>query len=384
LRDALQASRPYDQVARELLTATGANKPGTENYNGAVNFLLSGVSQRAEEATDRTARVMLGKQLFCTKCHEHPANDWHQHDFWALNAFFRQMRVQRDAESGAMVLADGDFFGESGTAKDAEIFYRPPRGGLKIAYPEFDGHALSHSGLVDEVHRRRQLAKLLVASDSFRQAAVNRIWAHLIGYGFTQPVDDMGPHNPASHPAVLERLSQEFAAHDFNLQGLMRWIVLSEAFQRSSRSTPESWMDAPELGGKPLFARHYAAEDAPVDVYRALIVAADSRSRRRGAPTIILARRSWSGSRDNALQIIDSSTDDHLGGTGWLDHLAESDLRMEQKIQHVFLSVLARRPTSRELTAAKLVLADRLNDSIGLREIWRTLLASKRPVATDQ
>ena len=68
----------------------------------------------------------------------------------------------------------------------------------------------------------------------------------LMGYGFTRPVDDMGPHNRPSHPELLDRLSDQLAAHDFDLDGLVRWIVLSEAFGLSNRRTPESWMDAPE------------------------------------------------------------------------------------------------------------------------------------------
>ena len=47
-----------------------------------------------------------------------------------------------------------------------------------------------------------ELAKLIVKSDYLSKAIVNRMWGHFMGYGFTKPVDDMGPHNPPSNPGV--------------------------------------------------------------------------------------------------------------------------------------------------------------------------------------
>ena len=293
LTEAMRSDRPQEQMVFELLAASGANQPGAKSFNGAVNFMLAGAKEHATEATDRTARVFLGKQLVCTSCHAHPAGGWEQGDFWELNAFFRQLRVERDRESQAVVLSDQDFAGDSGAAKDAELFYRLPNGRLGMAYPEFNGQAISHSGLVSDVHRRRELAKLVVASDDFRLATVNRIWSWLLGYGFAQPVDDMGPHNPPSHPELLDRLAGELAAHDFNTKGLVRWIVLSEPFGLSGKRMPESWMDVPESGGRPLFARYYSKRDGDRDVSRMLVQAVH----RRPVTEYVVFRRPWPAAR---------------------------------------------------------------------------------------
>ena len=120
---------------------------------------------------------------------------------------------------------------------------------------------------------------------------VNRVWSWLFGYGFTQPVDDMGPHNPPSHPELLDRLAEELAAHDFNTKGLVRWIVLSEPFGLSSKRMPESWMDAPESGGRPLFARYYSPADGDRDVYKMLVQAVNRRPLTEYASTGAMARR---------------------------------------------------------------------------------------------
>ncbi|MBC8876533.1 MAG: DUF1549 domain-containing protein [Planctomycetes bacterium] len=371
----LRADKSYDKVAYELLVATGASGPDAEGYNPAVNFLLAGAVRNAEESTDRVSRVFLGKQLVCTRCHDHPAGDGEAGDFWELNAFFRQMKVRRDPQSGVASLADQDFYGDSGAGKDAEIFYRLPNGRLHLAYPELNGQQLPHSGLLSDVNRRQELAKLVVASHGFRRAVVNRVWARLMGYGFTRPVDDMGPHNPPSHPELLSRLSDELAAHDFNLDGLVRWIVLSDAFGLSDRRTPESWMDAPEAGGRPLFARHYERKRESTDVYRSLMLAVNSKPAGVRITPVAYARRSELRPGAGELKIIDTQPADMFSGPGWLPDLARSRISPQRKIEHLFLSALDRKPTSRELMAAKLVLADQLDDKIALQQIWHTLLA---------
>lgn len=374
--ESLRADKAYDKVAHELLVATGADHPEAQDYNPAVNFLLAGANRNAEVATNRVSRVFLGRQLVCTRCHDHPASDGKLGDFWELNAFFRQMKVRRDSQSNIARLSDQDFFGESGAGKDAEIFYRLPNGRLGMAYPELNGLQLPHSGLISDVNRREELAALVVASRDFRRAVVNRLWARLIGYGFTRPVDDMGPHNPPSHPELLARLSDQLAAHDFNLDGLVRWIVLSEAFGLSDRRTPESWMDVPETGGKPLFARYYGNWEQPAEVYKSLMMAVNSKPAGVSITPVTLARRSWLQPRAGQLQIIDTRASNVFAGTGWLPGLSKSDIRPERKIEHLFLSALDRKPTKRELMAAKLVLADQLDDTVALQEIWNTLLAS--------
>ena len=92
------------------------------------------------------------------------------------------------------------------------LFYELRNGLSKAAYPVFvDGTKLeSDSGFVADVDRRTELAKLIVGSEYLAKALVNRMWAHFLGYGFTKPIDDMGPHNPPTHPELLDALAAEF------------------------------------------------------------------------------------------------------------------------------------------------------------------------------
>ena len=72
------------------------------------------------------------------------------------------------------------------------------------------GEDFGDHGMLTDVNRREELAKLVLASREFDRAIANRMWAHFLGYGFTKPIDDIGPHNPPSHPELLDGLGKSF------------------------------------------------------------------------------------------------------------------------------------------------------------------------------
>ncbi|HEV3005185.1 MAG TPA: DUF1549 domain-containing protein, partial [Pirellulales bacterium] len=141
LRRSFLTNKPYNKLVFELVSATGANKPGEENYNGAVNFLLDNLQENAATATAKTARFFLGLQVQCTQCHNHPFNDWKQDQFWGMNAFFRQTKALRTFQGREVVsvrLENEDFAGEGhGDPRDAEIYFELRNGEMRVAYPTF-------------------------------------------------------------------------------------------------------------------------------------------------------------------------------------------------------------------------------------------------------
>ncbi len=141
LRDSFARNKPYDKFVYELVTATGSTKPGTEGFNGAVNFLVDKVNEeKGVLATSSTSKIFLGLQVQCTQCHDHPFNQWKQQKFWDFNSFFRQTRSLRRFVPGTndidhAELVDEDFAGEAGDPNDALIFYELRNGLTKVAYP---------------------------------------------------------------------------------------------------------------------------------------------------------------------------------------------------------------------------------------------------------
>jgi len=261
-------NRPWMETVGDLIAAEGRS-----DQNGATNFLLAHLNDQATPATAVTARLFLGQQVQCTQCHNHPfVKDRIQNEFWSLNAFFKQAErrpltvTSIDGKSqNVWTLAD--------TGSPGITFYETLRGQQKAVLPEFDGHTMKAD---DSRSRRAELVRLL-AADSHHlvaQAMVNRTWAQVFGYGFTNPIDDLGPHNPVSHPELVEFLTQSFAKSDYDVRRLMRWLTLSRTFQLSSLQTEESFViDDPLEGGTPLFSRAYPRPMGPEQVYDSIRIA---------------------------------------------------------------------------------------------------------------
>ena len=268
-------------MAYELITATGSTTPGQKDFNGAANFLVMKLDENAAQATAMTSKIFLGLQVQCTQCHNHPFNEWKQQKFWEFNAFFRQTRSLREfAQGGREVtnvkLVNQDFKGEGSgaAANEAIIYYELRNGLLQSAFPVFvDGTEISKSGYLSECDRRTELGKLVLQSPYLDKTIVNRMWHHFFGYGFTKPIDDLGPHNTPSHPALLDYLGEEVRKGKYNLKELIRWIVLSEPYSLSSKITSSNKADDPLLGETPKFSHFYMRQMQAEELYQSLLVA---------------------------------------------------------------------------------------------------------------
>jgi hypothetical protein len=396
LREALIADKPYSQIVLELLTATGSAKPGASDYNPAVNFLLDGLNSTATVATSRVARVFLGRQLQCAQCHEQPSQGSSQEQFWALNSFFRQMRMDRS--DGGARLVNVDFSGQGRGSSGGEVFYETPDGLLKTAFPRFiDGTEIPVSGELAKVNRRHELARLVVQSDELPKAFVNRMWAHFFDYGFMVPVDGLRPNSSPSAPALFERLAAEFAAHDYDLKSLIRWTVLSDPFTRSSKLADLTSEDMPEEGGAALFSRYYARPAKSAAVFNSLVQAVRIRKTTAGGKEREQARIDWlaqanrsatklgsSEPASSALMIRDGDVVSKVGSNSraaLLEKLAGSSMPFDKKVEHLFLAAVAREPTRREQRAANDVLASvEANQTAALEDIWWALCNSSECV----
>ncbi|MEZ6096668.1 MAG: DUF1549 domain-containing protein [Pirellulaceae bacterium] len=276
LRDAFAREMPYDRFVRELITANGNTRPDGDDFNGATNFLIDKVNMdNGAQATAATSQLFLGLQVQCTQCHNHPFNDWKQQKYWEFNAFFRQTRAfrgQTDADSP--ILADQDYGGESGNVDEADLFFELRNGLLKVAYPVFvDGEEIERSGYVNVVNRREKLADFIVNSEYMPKVMANRMWGYFLGYGFTKPVDDLGPHNIPSNPELLDYLSTEFRDSGFDVRSLMKWIVLSRPYSLSSKITRYNESDDPLSGQPPRFTHFYIRQMTAEQLYESMLVA---------------------------------------------------------------------------------------------------------------
>lgn len=407
LRDSFARNKPYDVMVKELVTATGSTSPGAENFNGAVNFLIMKVNEeKGTLATADISKVFLGLQVQCTQCHDHPFNDWKQQKFWEFNAFLRQTRALRTFVPGtrdvaSAELVDEDFAGEGGDASEAEIYYELRNGLTKVAYPVFvDGSEIGRSGYVSDVNRRAELGKFVVASEFLEKAIVNRLWAHFLGYGFTKPIDDLGPQNPPTHPELLDYLGQEVRKNSFNLKELVRWITLSEAYGLSSRISSSNTVDDPLLGESPKFSHFYLRQMRAEELYESLLVATEAHKTRGSYEEQEKSKGDWlrqfviafgndegteattfNGTIPQALMmfngdLIKKATSSEKGS--FLSEIATNkSLKPADKINYLFLAGLGRVPNKAELDIANKLLIVRQGDTAAaLQDIWWAVLNS--------
>ncbi|HUG19852.1 MAG TPA: DUF1549 domain-containing protein [Planctomycetaceae bacterium] len=373
-REVFAQNRPWNEVVYDVLTAEGHFE-----QNGAVNFILAQLPEQYDEAVQLTgnfSRLFLGSQVQCTQCHDHPFNKWKQNQFWELNTFFRQVRrmdyEKYDPDSGRMVEDYSEVVWRNIPVGQEVVFYERRDGLVKPAFPIYNGVEIDDDG---ELNRREELGKLLRADEdkSVARAAVNRMWGHFFGYGFTKPVDDMGPHNPASHPELLERLTDEFVKSGYDMKQLVSWIANSEAYTLTSQFGSGNEIDNPGAGEIPLFSHLYVKSLEAEQLYDSLIIATNAHKAGRANFEMAEAQRqewmqrfvaafgttqddettTYNGSIPQALmmmngELVTNACNCERGS--FLHSVVTGPGNDAMKIKTLYLATLSREPSGREIS----------------------------------
>jgi hypothetical protein len=215
IRDRISAGTPLDEFARQLITAEGdAFALGPANFHRVPEDPL--------EEAEYVSQVFLGVRLQCANCHNHPLDRWTQDDYHGLAAVFARVRREQVVSMETT----------------GELIHPRTK---KPAVPRIPGATF----LATDPDPRHALAQWMTgkANPFFARAIVNRIWRELMGRGLVEPVDDHRATNPGTHPQLLDALALDFVEHGFDLRHLIRTIVASEAYQRSSLSTGNNAAD---------------------------------------------------------------------------------------------------------------------------------------------
>lgn len=216
LRDSVERNVPWDQFARQVLTAQGSNL-----RNGAVNYFV--LHKDPAEVAETTAVTFLGMSLACAKCHNHPLEKWTQDDYWKYANFFGRVGLESGerGETLAKPLPRGEVLH---LRRGVSLPPTPPGG----------------SPLPDEFDRRAAFARWLTSPKNpwFAKAVINRVWKHYLGRGLIEADDDLRDTNPPTNVELLTALEADFIASGYDLRHLQRQILNSAAYQRSSTPAP--------------------------------------------------------------------------------------------------------------------------------------------------
>jgi hypothetical protein len=280
LQTALSENRSWDRIFRDLMlpteTAPSAAKGRKNSGNGSpADFLHSRVGD-IDKLTTEVSVVFFGVNVSCARCHDHPlVPDWKQDHFFGMKSFF------------ARTIDVGGFLGEreaglvkfqttKGQTKQARMMFLT---GQTIDAPgvkeiskeeekkEKEAIALAKKNKTPpappKFSARGKLVEIALQAenrDFFAKSIVNRLWARFYGYGLVNPVDQMHSENPPSHPDLMQWLARDTAEHGYDLRRLIRGLLLSKAYSRSSR-----W-DAP--GDPPLAKKFAVARLKPLTPYQ--------------------------------------------------------------------------------------------------------------------
>ena len=235
----------WNKIAAEFITATGDVRE-----NGTTAILMA-QDARAEETTAEMSRIFLGIQIQCCQCHNHPYDRWKREQFHELAAFFPRMAirpVQAPTRRTFELISDDrpDFGRQNPNAQNRRgkpehympDLDDPSAQGTKMQPKFFLTSAKLEFGATDE-ERRESAAKWMTVNPWFATAFANRIWSELVGEGFYQPIDDIGPDRKPSAPKAVAELSRGFSRSGYDIKWLFRVICATDAYQRESRPRRE-------------------------------------------------------------------------------------------------------------------------------------------------
>jgi len=373
VRDSLLANKPYDQMVRELLAATG-----TVIANPPVVWYKR-VKEPKQQVED-VAQLFLGVRMQCAQCHHHPFERWSQDDYYSFSAFFTQVGRKPTATRGEDMI-----FHKRGTAAATNIK---------------SGHVLKPAALGDAIPAiasdedpRLKLADWMSSPSNpfFAKAIVNRYWKHFFRRGLVEPEDDIRDTNPPSNPELLGALEHHFIASGFDLKSLVKVITSSNAYQLSAE--PNQYNIADSQNYSRYYPRRLQAEvflDAIDDLTSSRTefpnlpsgtraIALPDNSYNNGSPflkvfgrpeneSVCECERVQSSSLAQSLHLINAKDIKSKLATsnGRADRLAKSDKSAEEKIRELYSVAFSREPRADELNAGVDFLAEPRVDAAGM------------------
>jgi hypothetical protein len=255
LRNQVAANRPWDQIVRDILTSQGSSDetPGIGYY-----IVTIGEHQEAEksEVIASVAQAFLGTRIGCAQCHNHPLEKYTQDDYYHFAAFFSRVKFERkEPKSGPTILRISH---RDPNQNKNPIGTIQPRTGAFLLPRPLDRSEPQISPRDDP---RVKLVDWMVdpKNEYFAGAIINRIWKHYLGVGIVEPVDDLRATNPPTNPDLWNALIREFTTHRYDLKHLMRVILNSQTYQRSSATRPGNRTDT-------RFYSHYQVRRLPAEV----------------------------------------------------------------------------------------------------------------------
>jgi hypothetical protein len=352
IRNHVAADTPWDQMVREILTAQGSTLE-----NGAANFYV--LHEEPLDLAETSSVAFLGMSINCARCHNHPMEKWTNAQYYAMANLFARVRTKNAPGEGERIVfssTDGDLI-------------QPSTGKPQPPCP-LDSQPMASD---DPRDRRAVLADWLTSPENpyFARAIVNRVWANFLGVGLVEAVDDLRLTNPASNQTLHLALARYLVEHHFDLKALMRLILQSATYQRSSEALDQNKAD------RRFYSRYYPKRlmaevlldalaqvtEAPTEFpnyprnWRALQLpdsnVASYFLRTFGRPERVITCECERTAEPSMVQVLHIANGDSLNAKleargNAIDRQLAVGASDEQIVEELYLSALSRLPTPRE------------------------------------
>jgi hypothetical protein len=299
LQDAVRSRKPWDVMAKEVIAAAGLNTSvGQANYVVRQIQTNGPIQDTFDNAAASTGAIFLGEgAIFCTSCHNGAGhldsiNLWgstvRRQDFWGMSAFYSRVTSPRSGTSAADYSytvgerPSGNYLLNTTTGNKTDrtsAYYTTNPPGMTSVNPSYVRTPANAGGAPGNGESFRSALGRLVTSDpQLARAAVNYLWKELFKVGIVEPADsfDLYRQDPATpppgtwtiqptHPNLLTRLAQDYAAHGYDLRYILGVMAKSSAYQLSSYYDG-AWDEA----YTPYFARHFARRMTAEETFDAI------------------------------------------------------------------------------------------------------------------
>ncbi len=251
LTQAMKDRKPWDRIFRELML------PGDDEKTKSAGEFLRARVQDADRMTNDVSVAFFGVNVSCAQCHDHPlVRDWKQDHFFGMKSFLARTY---DANGQLAERAAGlvKFKPTKGPEREAKLMFLTGAVVETDTLRELTKDEQKKEKEITEKRKkeknapipkpdfsaREKLVEVALKSkeaEFFARNIVNRLWHRFLGYGLVNPLDQMHSENPASHPLLLKWLARDTAAHQYDIRRLVRGIVMSKTYSRSSQYPSEA------------------------------------------------------------------------------------------------------------------------------------------------
>ena len=386
VQEALRKNMRYDLFVKALVAAKGDARD-----NGAAEF-LSRYDLDPIELTSQVSRLFLGLPMQCAQCHDHKTEAWFQEDFFGVAAFFTGLEsvtlyeTTMDGEKEEV----GSYI-KDGAAGPIHI----PDTDTSVVPRFLDGKPYQGVPTLE----RQALAEWITRKDNpyFAKSIANRIWAHFMGKAFVEPLDGFGEEYPPSYPELLDTLANFFVIYDYDLQDLMRMILHTDAYQRTSETNKSNKDDDTYYSHayiKPLDPEQFFYSMFQATGYERLQVRRDpfqlEQTKREYLERFIFLLdngeneeiEAFNGTVPQALMMINGSMVNDSADTkargSFISYILDKWRDPDERLERIYLNVLSRPPNSKEKAYFKRYLDRSLyrNKDLAYSDMYWALLNS--------